>query len=190
MEELTTSKFKKLIAQCRDIFSKKLIDYGTAWRILRIPSLTDQIHIKANRIRGIQEHGKPMINENQQTEFIGIINYSIILLIQLELGVVSQPDMESEKALELYDQKVEKAFELMKRKNHDYGEVWKEMRVVSLTDLIIQKLFRVKSIDTNDGVTLLSEGIDANFLDIINYSIFALIHLGENNTKKTPIDEN
>ncbi|MCY3998503.1 MAG: DUF1599 domain-containing protein [Flavobacteriaceae bacterium] len=182
MDRSTNYKFKSLIAQCKDIFSKKLHDYGTAWRILRIPSLTDQIHIKANRIRGIQEHGKPLINEDQYTEFIGIINYSIILLIQLELGIVDQPDMESKKALELYDQQVKRAYELMQRKNHDYGEVWKEMRVVSLTDLIIQKIFRVKSIDTNDGVTLLSEGIDANFLDIINYSIFALIHLNENKT--------
>ncbi len=187
MDYSTNYKFKKLIAHCKDIFSKKLYDYGTAWRILRIPSLTDQIHIKANRIRGIQQHGNPLINEDQQTEFIGIINYSIILLIQLELGIVDQPDMESKKALELYDQQVKKAYELMQRKNHDYGEVWKEMRVGSLTDLIIQKIFRVKSIDTNDGITLLSEGIDANFMDIINYSIFALIHLNENKPNNNAI---
>lgn len=190
MEESTNSKFKTLIAQCRDIFSKKLHDYGTAWRILRIPSLTDQIHIKANRIRGIQQHGNPLIDEDQETEFIGIINYSIILLIQLEFGVVDQPDMDIDRAKKSYDQQVDKAFQLLQNKNHDYGEVWKEMRVVSLTDLIIQKLFRVKSIDANDGITLLSEGIGANFLDIINYSIFALIHLNKRELKNKTSDEN
>ena len=183
MESNTNQKFRTLICECKDIFCKKLHDYGTAWRILRIPSLTDQIHIKANRIRGIQEHGNPQINESQESEFKGIINYSIIVLIQLEKGVVLEPDMNAQQAMSSYDKQVNKAFNLMQDKNHDYGEIWKEMRVVSLTDLIIQKLYRVKKIDANKGLTLASEGIDSNFLDIINYSIFALIHLSDNETR-------
>ena len=150
-------------------------DYGSAWRILRLPSLTDQIYIKAQRIRSLQENDVRKIEEDETGEFIGIINYSIMALIQLELGVADQPDIDVEKATELFDAKVKITKQLMEDKNHDYGEAWREMRVSSLTDLILQKLLRVKQIEDNKGKTLVSEGIDANYQDIINYAIFALI---------------
>lgn len=150
-------------------------DYGSAWRILRLPSLTDQIYIKAQRIRSLQENDVRKIEEDETGEFIGIINYSIMALIQLELGVVDQPDIEVEKATELFDAKVKITKQLMEDKNHDYGEAWREMRVSSLTDLILQKLLRVKQIEDNKGKTLVSEGIDANYQDMINYAVFALI---------------
>jgi len=150
-------------------------DYGSAWRILRLPSLTDQIYIKAQRIRSLQENEIRKVDEDETGEFIGIINYSIIALIQLELGVADQPDLNSEKATLLYDQKIKATKDLMEAKNHDYGEAWREMRVSSLTDLILQKLLRVKQIEDNKGKTLVSEGIDANYQDMINYSVFALI---------------
>jgi hypothetical protein len=152
-------------------------DYGSAWRILRLSSLTDQIFIKAQRIRSIQELKHKKINEDEQVEFIGIINYSIMTLIQLKLGVSESPDIDLKKALKEYDIEKNKTFDLMIAKNHDYGEAWKDMRVSSLTDLIIQKLLRVKQIENNKGKTIISEGISANYMDIINYSIFALIHL-------------
>jgi hypothetical protein len=150
-------------------------DYGSAWRILRLPSLTDQIYIKAQRIRSLQENDVRKVDEGEAGEFIGIINYSIMALIQLELGVVEQPDLDVEKAILLYDTKVKETKELMENKNHDYGEAWREMRVNSLTDLILQKLLRVKQIEDNKGKTLVSEGIDANYQDMINYAVFALI---------------
>ena len=150
-------------------------DYGSAWRILRLPSLTDQIYIKAQRIRSLQENDVRKVDEGEAGEFIGIINYSIMALIQLELGVVEQPDLNLEKATQLYDTKVLETKELMENKNHDYGEAWREMRVNSLTDLILQKLLRVKQIEDNKGKTLVSEGIDANYQDMINYAVFALI---------------
>jgi hypothetical protein len=150
-------------------------DYGSAWRILRLPSLTDQIFIKAQRIRSLQENDVRKVDEDEKGEFIGIINYSIMALIQLELGVVDQPDLDVEKATELYDAKVKLTKDLMEAKNHDYGEAWRDMRVSSLTDLILQKLLRVKQIEDNKGLTLVSEGIDANYQDMINYSVFALI---------------
>ncbi len=150
-------------------------DYGSAWRILRLPSLTDQIYIKAQRIRSLQENDVRKVDEDEKGEFIGIINYSIMALIQLELGVVDQPDIEVEKATELFDAKVKITKQLMEDKNHDYGEAWREMRVSSLTDLILQKLLRVKQIEDNKGKTLVSEGIDANYQDMINYAVFALI---------------
>jgi hypothetical protein len=155
-----------------------MTDYGSAWRILRLPSLTDQILIKAQRIRSLQENEIRKVNEDETGEFIGIINYSLMALIQLELGVAHQPDLDVEKATELYDAKVKLTKELMEDKNHDYGEVWREMRVNSLTDLILQKLLRVKQIENNKGKTIVSEGIDANYQDMINYSIFALILMG------------
>ncbi len=174
----TSQEFDKVIAICRDLYSKKMKDYGSAWRILRLPSLTDQIFIKAQRIRSLQENEVRKIDEDETGEFIGIINYSIMALIQLDLGVVDQPDLDWETAVRLYDEKVAITKALMEAKNHDYGEAWRDMRVSSLTDLILQKLLRVKQIEDNKGKTLVSEGIDANYQDIINYSVFALILMG------------
>jgi hypothetical protein len=171
----TSQEYDAVVAVCRDLFTKKMKDYGSAWRILRLPSLTDQIFIKAQRIRSLQENDVRKVNEDESGEFIGIINYSIMALIQLELGVVEQPDLDVIKATELYDAKIKETKELMENKNHDYGEAWREMRVSSLTDLILQKLLRVKQIEDNKGKTLVSEGIDANYQDMINYAVFALI---------------
>ncbi|MBZ4044165.1 MULTISPECIES: DUF1599 domain-containing protein [Flavobacterium] len=171
----TSQEFDNVIAICRTLFINKMKDYGSAWRILRLPSLTDQIFIKAQRIRSLQENEIRKIDEDEKGEFIGIINYSIMALIQLELGVVEQPDLDVEKATELYDAKVKLTKDLMEAKNHDYGEAWREMRISSLTDLILQKLLRVKQIEDNKGATLVSEGIDANYQDMINYAVFALI---------------
>jgi hypothetical protein len=171
----TSQEYDAVVAVCRDLFIKKMKDYGSAWRILRLPSLTDQIFIKAQRIRSLQENDVRKVNEDESGEFIGIINYSIMALIQLELGVVEQPDLDSAKAIELYNTKINATKELMENKNHDYGEAWREMRVSSLTDLILQKLLRVKQIEDNKGKTLVSEGIDANYQDMINYAVFALI---------------
>ena len=162
---------------CRDLFKKKMMDYGSAWRILRLTSLTDQIFIKAQRIRGLQTNKERKVDEGEFSEFIGIINYSIMSLIQIEKGVVESPDLSLEQAIELYDFNFSETKSLMENKNHDYGEAWREMRVSSLTDLIIQKILRIKQIEDNQGKTLVSEGIDANYQDMINYSVFALIHL-------------
>ena len=177
----TSKEYDTVIATCRTLFINKMKDYGCAWRILRLPSLTDQIYIKAQRIRSLQENEVRKIDEDETGEFIGIINYSIMALIQLELGVVDQPDLDVAKATELYDAKVKLTKDLMEDKNHDYGEAWREMRVSSLTDLILQKLLRVKQIEDNKGKTLVSEGIDANYQDMINYSVFALILMGFGN---------
>lgn len=175
----TSKHYDEAIERCRLLFTKKMKDYGSAWRILRLPSLTDQIFIKAQRIRGLQQNAERRVDEGQVSEFIGIINYSVMALIQLKLGVVEQPDLSLEKATELYDEEISIAKQLMMDKNHDYGEAWRDMRVSSLTDLILQKLLRVKQIEDNQGKTLVSEGIDANYQDIINYAAFALIHLKE-----------
>ena len=173
--DTTSQEYDKVIEICRSLFINKMKDYGSAWRILRLPSLTDQIYIKAQRIRSLQENDVRKVDEGEAGEFIGIINYSIMALIQLELGVVEQPDLDVEKAIQLYDTKVRETKELMENKNHDYGEAWREMRVNSLTDLILQKLLRVKQIEDNKGKTIVSEGIDANYQDMINYAVFALI---------------
>tara|TARA_Y100000034_G_scaffold111271_1_gene144118 strand:- start:7861 stop:8334 length:474 start_codon:yes stop_codon:yes gene_type:complete len=154
-------------------------DYGCAWRILRLPSLTDQIFIKAQRIRQLQENEVRKVDEGEKSEFIGIINYCIMALVQVDLGIVEQPDLNAEEALELYDKHIGITKQLMMDKNHDYGEAWRDMRVSSLTDLILQKLLRVKSIEDNQGKTEVSEGIDANYQDMINYAVFAMIHLRE-----------
>ena len=175
----TSNQYDLVVEQCRNLFTKKMSDYGSAWRILRLPSLTDQIFIKAQRIRQLQENDVRKVDEDEKSEFIGIINYSIMALIQLELGVVENPDLSSEEATELYDKHITITKELMENKNHDYGEAWRDMRVSSLTDLIIQKLLRVKQIEDNKGKTLVSEGIDANYQDMINYAVFAVIHLNE-----------
>ena len=177
----TSKEYDTVIATCRALFINKMQDYGCAWRILRLPSLTDQIYIKAQRIRSLQENEVRKIDEDETGEFIGIINYSIMALIQLELGVADQPDLSVEKATELYDTKIKQTKELMEDKNHDYGEAWREMRVSSLTDLILEKLLHVKQIEDNKGKTLVSEGIDANYQDMINYSVFALILMGFEN---------
>ena len=173
----TSKEYNEVIDTCRSLFQKKMKDYGSAWRILRLPSLTDQIFIKAQRIRGLQQNKHQRVDEGQVSEFIGIINYCIMALVQLEKGVVEQPDIEVAEALELYDQKIATTKQLMMDKNHDYGEAWRDMRVTSLTDLIIQKLLRVKQIEDNQEKTLVSEGIDANYQDMINYAVFAMIHL-------------
>jgi hypothetical protein len=171
----TSQEYDRVIVICRQLYSNKMKDYGSAWRILRLPSLTDQIFIKAQRIRSLQQNDVRKIDEDEIGEFIGIINYSIMALIQLDLGVVEQPDLDAEKAIQLYDEKIALTKTLMEDKNHDYGEAWREMRVSSLTDLILQKLLRVKQIEDNKGKTLVSEGIDANYQDMINYAVFALI---------------
>ena len=173
----TSNQYDSVVEQCKNLFTKKMSDYGSAWRILRLPSLTDQIFIKAQRIRQLQENEVRKVDEGEKSEFIGIINYSIMALIQLELGVVENPDLSSEKATELYNKHMTITKELMENKNHDYGEAWRDMRVSSLTDLIIQKLLRVKQIEDNKGKTLVSEGIDANYQDMINYAVFAMIHM-------------
>lgn len=171
----TSQEYDKVIGICRDLFIKKMSDYGSAWRILRLPSLTDQIFIKAQRIRSLQENEVRKVDEDETGEFIGIINYCIMALIQIDNGIADQPDLNVAQATQFYDEKIRLTKELMEAKNHDYGEAWREMRVSSLTDLILQKLLRVKQIEDNKGKTLVSEGIDANYQDMINYSVFALI---------------
>jgi len=177
----TENQFDFIIENCLDIFSKKMQDYGSAWRILRLTSLTDQIFIKAQRIRSLQTKKTKKIDEGQSSEFIGIINYSVISLIQIELGVVDEPDIDFDEAIKYYNKQIKTVKNLMNDKNHDYGEAWRDMRISSLTDLILQKLLRVKKIEDNDGETLISEGIDANYQDIINYCVFALILIDGSN---------
>ena len=171
----TSKQYDLVVETCRSLFLNKMKDYGCAWRILRLPSLTDQIFIKAQRIRQLQESEVRKVDEDEQSEFIGIINYSVMALIQLDKGVVAQPDLNTEEASRLYDEKITGTKDLMLNKNHDYGEAWRDMRISSLTDLIIQKLLRVKQIEDNKGETLVSEGIAANYQDMINYSVFAMI---------------
>ena len=174
----TVEQFTSIIKICSDIFAKKMKDYGSAWRILRISSLTDQIFIKAQRIRSIEDKGLQKVDEGVVSEFIGIVNYSIIGLIQLELGVSEQAEeIQYNQVMNLFDKYALEAKKLMLDKNHDYGEAWRDMRGSSLTDLILQKLLRVKQIEDNDRSTLISEGIDANYLDMLNYAVFALIKL-------------
>jgi len=175
----TSEQYQAIMNDCRNLYAKKLEDYGVAWRILRLPSLTDQIFIKAQRLRSIQQKGQQMVADEPAGEFIGIINYSIMALIQLELGVASQPDLDSKSAQEHFDKQAQIAEELMMRKNHDYGEAWRDMRISSLTDLILQKLLRVKQIEDNAGLTQVSEGLEANYLDMVNYAVFALILMSE-----------
>ena len=180
----TSEQYKTIVDQCKNLFAAKLVDYGPAWRILRVPSLTDQIYIKANRIRSIQTKTQQMVHESVEDEFVGIINYAAIAIIQLLNGVVEKPDISKDEAIKQHAKVVEEAFELMSRKNHDYDEAWRNMRVSSLTDIILMKLLRVKQIEDNQGNTIVSEGIDASFYDIINYAIFALILLSEKNIQK------
>ncbi len=177
--EKTNAQFEEAIAECRDLFSKKLHDYGASWRILRPASLTDQLFIKAKRIRQLELTGQSLVGEGIRPEFIGLINYGIVGLIQLEKGFADTVDISSDEAMILYDRYAREALELMKRKNHDYDEAWRGMRVSSYTDLILTKIERVKEMEDLTGKTLVSEGIDANYMDIINYAVFGLIKLTE-----------
>ena len=174
----TREQFEQIMAECRTLFAKKLHDYGAAWRIMRPASVTDQIYIKANRIRSIETKGVALVNEGIRPEFVAIVNYAIIGLIQLELGPAEVADgMTNEEALAAYDRHAQASLELMLRKNHDYDEAWRGMRVSSYTDLILMKIFRTKQIESLNGDTLVSEGVDANYMDMINYSVFGLIKL-------------
>lgn len=175
----TAAEYREVIAACKALFEEKTRDYGTAWRVLRLPSITDQIFIKAQRIRSIQEKGTQKVGDPIRDEFIGIVNYSIIALIQLQLADSDQLEMPFEELEKYYDQAVEETFALLQNKNHDYGEAWREMRLTSITDIILMKLLRVKQIEDNAGVTRVSEGVKANYQDMINYAVFALIKLNQ-----------
>lgn len=171
----TNRDFETEIALCRDLYEKKARDYGTSWRILRLPSLTDQIFIKANRIRSIQVSGENRVGDGIRPELVAIVNYAVMALIQQELGPDGEMDLPIENALKLYDKHIRRATTLMLDKNHDYGEAWRTMRVSSMVDLILMKLLRIKQIEDNDGRTLVSEGVEGGYMDIINYSLFCLI---------------
>ncbi len=173
----TEKQFKEVVAACRELFAKKLSDYSPSWRILRVSSVTDQLLNKAKRIRQIGESGVALVNEGIEPEFVGLMNYSIIGLIQIELGPTLDPDISNDEALALYDKYAKEAYELMEKKNHDYDEAWRGMRVSSMTDLILVKLYRVKQIENHNGKTTVSEGIASNYFDIINYAVFSLIKL-------------
>ena len=176
----TAEQYEEVITYCREIFCNKAIDYGTAWRILRLPSLTDQIYIKANRIRSIQEKGEAKVAEGIIPEFVGIVNYCVMALIQLEIGVANSPEeiaMSTDKLQERYNYYIHAAKDLMMSKNHDYDEAWRQMRISSITDIILMKIYRTKSIEDHQGNTLVSEGLDANYYDMINYAMFCLIRL-------------
>jgi len=173
----TSAQYDEIINSGREIFLKKMKDYGTAWRILRVSSITDQIYIKAQRIRSFEEKGVQLVNEGIDGEYLGIINYCIIALIQLEMGSTEEIEMDEKEVLRHYDFHASESKRLMEKKNHDYGEAWRGMRTSSMTDLILMKILRIKQIETNDGKTIVSEGVDANYYDIINYSVFALIKL-------------
>ncbi len=174
----TNKQFEAVISLCRELFSKKLYDYGASWRIMRPQSLTDQIFIKAKRIRTLETGNENMVGEDINSEFIGIVNYGIISLVQLDKGYADNCDITAEEALQLYDAKAQATLELMKKKNHDYAEAWRGMRVTSYTDLILTKIWRTKQIEELGGVTKVSEGVDANYMDMINYAVFALIKNG------------
>ena len=173
----TSQIFKQVINKCQEVYEKKLRDYGPAWRLLRLESITDQLYIKANRIRTIEIKGENKINEQIDVEFVGLINYSIIALIQKELGFANEIDIDNKTAINLYNKFSNNALKLMQKKNHDYGQAWKLMKITSFTDLILMKIFRIKQIEDNKGQTIISEGIENNYYDIINYSVFALIKL-------------
>lgn len=179
MKGQTLEQYQEIISNCKEIFAKKTKDYGTAWRILRLPSITDQILIKAQRIRSIQEKGQQKVEDDIRSEFIGIINYCIIALIQMKLTDDDPMELSYEFLEPKYEEMAENTLQLLTNKNHDYGEAWREMRISSITDIILMKLFRVKQIEDNSGKTIISEGIDANYQDMINYSVFCLIKLSE-----------
>lgn len=176
-EHNTDQEFKDVMAECRELFAKKLHDYGASWRLLRPSSLTDQLLIKAMRIRSLEITGKAMVEEGIRPEFIGLINYGIVGLIQLEKGFADTVDITPGEALELYDRFAKEAYTLMTRKNHDYGEAWREMRVSSYTDFILTKIARIKELEDLHGKAVASEGVDANYMDIVNYAVFGAIRL-------------
>ncbi|NOT75670.1 MAG: DUF1599 domain-containing protein [Cyclobacteriaceae bacterium] len=173
----TSTQYKEVISACQELFAKKTRDYGTAWRVLRLPSITDQIYIKAQRIRSIQEKGIQKVEDGIREEFMGIINYCAIAMIQIRLDANSSLELTAEEVVPLYNEAMKETFELLENKNHDYGEAWREMRVSSITDIILMKLLRVKQIEDNQGKTLVSEGVKANYQDMINYAVFCLIKL-------------
>ncbi|ADB38337.1 DUF1599 domain-containing protein [Spirosoma linguale] len=173
----TESEYRQVIQRCKDLFLKKNKDYGTAWRILRLPSITDQIYIKAQRIRTLQETGVSRVGEGIEPEFVGIINYCVMALIQLRLFDDKRTDIPTTELETLYDHEIGQVIDLLFAKNHDYGEAWRDMRVSSMTDIILMKLLRTKQIEDNQGNTLVSEGVDANYMDMINYAVFCLIKL-------------
>ena len=177
--ERTNAEFEHAIAECRALFEKKLHDYRASWRILRPTALTDQLFIKAKRIRSLEVTGESLVGEGIRPEFIALINYGIVGLIQLERGFADVVDISNDEAMKLYDRYAHEALELMKRKNHDYDEAWRSMRVSSYTDLILTKIERIKEMENLGGQTLVSEGIDANYMDIVNYAVFGVIKLSE-----------
>lgn len=179
----TAKQFDEIISACRDLFSKKLTDYGASFRVLRTPSLTDQIFIKVKSLRNFQTTKVSKVGESEEENFIVIVNYAIIGLIQLEKGFADDFKQDKEEILNLYDHFAAEAKDLMMKKNHDYGEAWREMRIASITDLIYQKVLRTKQIEDNSGETLVSEGIDANYFDMLNYAVFCLIKMEEGNGK-------
>lgn len=174
----TNKEFEQVLAICRELFSKKLYDYGASWRIMRPQSLTDQIFIKAKRIRTLETGAENLVGEDINSELIGIVNYGIIALVQLDLGYADHCDLTPDEAMALYDKKAQTTLELMKKKNHDYNEAWRGMRTTSYTDLILTKIWRTKQIEEHDGATRVSEGVDANYMDMINYAVFGLIKNG------------
>ncbi|RAU84078.1 DUF1599 domain-containing protein [Pontibacter arcticus] len=174
----TLQEYNQVVNRCKETFVKKTIDYGTAWRILRLPSITDQIFIKAQRIRSVQEKGVQLVEDDIRDEFVGIINYCVIALMQLDLQESTELTLPAEEVERLYTLQIEENIKLLNAKNHDYGEAWRDMRVSSITDIILMKLYRTKQIEDNEGQTLISEGVEANYRDMINYAVFALIKLG------------
>ncbi len=177
MNDKTSHEYKEVMTVCKTLFAKKTQDYGTAWRVLRLPSITDQIFIKAQRIRSIQEKGSQKVEDSIKDEFIGIINYCLIALMQIHLIASEKMDLSFEELEPLYDAAADETFDLLQNKNHDYDEAWRDMRISSMTDIILMKLLRTKQIEDNDGKTLVSEGVKANYQDMINYSVFCLIKI-------------
>lgn len=177
--EQTSLQFDEVVARCRSLFEAKTKDYGTAWRILRLPSLTDQLFIKARRIRNLEEVDQRRVDEGVEPEYIGLINYSLMALIQLELEENAPIELPPGQALEYYDEQLARVKALLERKNHDYGEAWRDMRIHSMTDLILMKILRIKQIEENQGRTIASEGLEAHYMDIVIYAVFALIKLEE-----------
>ncbi len=179
----TAAQYAEARLTCRTLFAKKMADYGTAWRIMRLPSLTDQLYIKAKRIRSIEQNGMSKVDEGIEPEFIALVNYAYLALIQNKLGLEGEIELPHEEALALYDKVAEETRELMEAKNHDYGEAWRDMRISSLTDLILMKLHRIKQIEDNEGETQVSEGVQGGYADIANYSLFALIKMKHEDAK-------
>lgn len=180
--ENTLTQFREIVGRCRALFLQKTVDYGTAWRILRPSSITDQLNIKALRIRSIEEKGRQRVADPVASEFEGLVNYSVLALIQLDLAPDAPLQLGAEEVARRYDAQIEENIRLLQAKNHDYGEAWRQMRVSSMTDLILQKILRIKQIEDNSGQTLVSEGLEANYRDILNYAVFALIRLHETNS--------